>query len=219
MPSASRKVYHFPRPRHLSPTSGRSQSATRLTVAIVSVLLLGSMMALQGGSPTNTKGVDIALTKQPISTPEGKERRGQLPSVVTHNRRVGDVLKSGLPEGRLSHERAFSAVPFEPLFASTAGSCRFTFTPKDPSPADCSTDLFAWDFDNSNLGARTPLILIHGIHGNRQSFSALVNYFTQNHDGLDFNGKFKIYTFEYSSDRFPIWEIARSLRNRVDDSR
>ena len=37
----------------------------------------------------------------------------------------------------------------------------------DPSPADAETELLADDFDLNPIGNRTPLLLIHGIHGNK----------------------------------------------------
>jgi YVTN family beta-propeller protein len=98
-----------------------------------------------------------------------------------------------------------------------SASCGFVNTPKDPSPADCSTSLTPWDGDSTNLNNRIPLILIHGIHDDPSRFNNLVHFLTNNTGGLNFNGKFKIYKFQYQSDVYPIWEIARSLRNRIDD--
>lgn len=112
--------------------------------------------------------------------------------------------------------------------ATSAGVCGFVFPTKDPGPMDCFTKLVA---DNTNdpadVGERTPVIFIHGIHGNRvgnnddpltatkdDNFQVLINYLSSN---TSFRQQFKIYRFHYKSDFKSVWEIARSLRNRIDD--
>ncbi|MEK6846197.1 MAG: hypothetical protein AABY26_05530, partial [Nanoarchaeota archaeon] len=96
----------------------------------------------------------------------------------------------------------------------------------DPSPADAYTKLVADEDKNNNCNGSNciPLILIHGIHGNeingvddisnpnRDYWVNLLNFSYKN--GL--NSKYKIYRFHYVSDMYSVWEIARSLRNKLD---
>jgi pimeloyl-ACP methyl ester carboxylesterase len=98
-------------------------------------------------------------------------------------------------------------------------------TVTDSGPADSVTRLIADENDTLPLGDRTPLILIHGIHGNkpphgtdsisnpyRDYFKNFLNYFNMS----NFKARYKIYRFHYVSDQFPVSQIARSLRNYVD---
>ncbi len=98
--------------------------------------------------------------------------------------------------------------------------------------ADCDTALYE---DNSSISqeCRIPLILIHGIHGNRwpkgtakagtddPRSAPYTGYFSSLISKLrarpEFNSKYKIYRFHYKSDKHGVKEIARSLRNRLDD--
>jgi len=78
---------------------------------------------------------------------------------------------------------------------------------------------------------KIPLILIHGIHGTKDSndnkkmdnheegdaasyWSSFANNFCSN---SELKNKYKIYLFSYLSDIYSVWEIARSLRNNLDD--
>src|SRR5690349_20471163 len=85
------------------------------------------------------------------------------------------------------------------------GCMPFVHPPVDPSPMDCFTRLETND-DQLPLGNRTPLILIHGIHGSAANveqsvssiyFSNLIAYLNSN---ADFRQRFKIYRFHYRSD-------------------
>jgi pimeloyl-ACP methyl ester carboxylesterase len=94
----------------------------------------------------------------------------------------------------------------------------------DPSVADGLTKLVPDENDTSNIGSRTPVILIHGIHGNeangsdniaqlnRAYFAGLLNNFYNK----KFQSKYKVYRFHYVSDKHPVNEIARALRNDLD---
>jgi pimeloyl-ACP methyl ester carboxylesterase len=88
----------------------------------------------------------------------------------------------------------------------------------DPSPADTITRLV---HDSSSIENKIPLILIHGIHGTKdillnstpEYFANLLQFI---HDtGLD--NLFKVYRFHYESDQQSVEEIARALRNKIDD--
>ncbi len=98
-------------------------------------------------------------------------------------------------------------------------------TSTDSSPATNLTRLIADGNDPTLLGSRIPLILIHGVHGNkpfggadnindpyRGNFNLFLSYFYSN--GL--NLKYKIYRFHYVSDQIPVSEISRGLRNHID---
>ena len=94
------------------------------------------------------------------------------------------------------------------IVAASAGHARAGCIPGaiDPGPMDCYTNLIQ---DTTNdpfpLGNRTPVILIHGIWGNRQqddSDSILnpnADYFRHLIDNLsarsDFESQYKIYRF------------------------
>lgn len=101
-------------------------------------------------------------------------------------------------------------------------ACGFVNAPIDPGPMDCYTALVA-NHDDSPIGTRTPVILIHGIHGNGPDpqtstndsyFANLIGHLNSN---ATFRERFKIYRFHYRSDYQPVYQIARSLRNRIDD--
>ena len=99
----------------------------------------------------------------------------------------------------------------------------------DPSPADNDTELLAYPVD-SNIDGRIPLVLIHGIHGNVTGESLgvkadsidypnwgywqnYIDYFYKS--GL--NNQYILYAFFYVSDKHSVWQIARSLRNKIDE--
>lgn len=80
-----------------------------------------------------------------------------------------------------------------------------------------------------NLDNKIPVILIHGVHGNRRPgssddtvsnpyahyFSNLIVYLNQK--GAAYNGAYKTYKFHYVSDRFKAADIARALQERIDE--
>jgi hypothetical protein len=89
------------------------------------------------------------------------------------------------------------------------------------------------DDDGTPIGNRTPLILVHGIHGNKPDggsddiahpyagyFGNFIHYFytqapaTYNPGVL--NTKFKIYRFHYVSDQHFIPDIAQAFKQRID---
>lgn len=125
----------------------------------------------------------------------------------------------------------FSFVLSITLVASVFPTSLFIATSKatiyDPSPADKLTALVP--DNNSPIGNKLPLVLIHGIHGNRQPdktdsitnlnrayFLNFLNFFYSGASGL--SASYKIYRFHYVSDKYSVWEIARSLRNKIDDN-
>jgi pimeloyl-ACP methyl ester carboxylesterase len=130
-----------------------------------------------------------------------------------------------------AEQRPRAADNFPAMNASlTQALCGFVNPPIDPSQMDCFTKLVADDSfnDPTDVGNRIPVILIHGIHGNRVDgdddpqavtndgyFSSLISYLKTTNP--TFVQRFKIYRFHYRSDYRSVWEIARSLRNRIDD--
>lgn len=131
-----------------------------------------------------------------------------------------DSSRARIPRGEIPHANNIM---------SLQSSCGFANPPIDPSPMDCHTNLVRDDSagDVSDVGNRTPLIFIHGIHGNRENgedepqvrvkgtyFANLISFlkFTPG-----FTDRYKVYRFHYKSDFLSVWEIARSLRNRIDD--
>ncbi len=65
--------------------------------------------------------------------------------------------------------------------------------------------------DSSDLGSKTPLILIHGIHGKESGaayWQKFVNYFYAEYS---LTNKYKLYKFEYDSDEITLENIAISL--------
>lgn len=127
--------------------------------------------------------------------------------------------KAEVPEFRA---KQYSGISLSGNAAIPQTSCGFVSPPADPSPMDCYTTLVA-NHDDFELGTRTPVILIHGIHGNKQNprtsmdegyFAGLIAYLNSN---ATFRQRFKIYRFHYLSDYLPIYQISRSLRNRIDD--
>jgi len=100
----------------------------------------------------------------------------------------------------------------------------------DPSPADSDTALIADDLDSTPIGSRIPLLLIHGIHGNRwfdetdtvsnpgdeNYWSNFRQYFYSANNVRALKDKYKLFRFRYISDKHSVQEIARSLRNLID---
>lgn len=83
------------------------------------------------------------------------------------------------------------------------------------------------DYDGTPLNARTPLILIHGIHGNQppcggadvisqpstRSWKHFRDAFSTQ---SSFNAQYKVYEFHYVSDKYPLPQVACALRQRLD---
>jgi pimeloyl-ACP methyl ester carboxylesterase len=104
----------------------------------------------------------------------------------------------------------------------------FTPTSSKAAPKDY-TNLIEDSADNSPLGERIPLILIHGVHGNKwptgedninnpylyywQTFRMF--FYSWNNSGL--KNKFKLYTFWYISDEISVDEISKGLRDWIDE--
>ena len=86
----------------------------------------------------------------------------------------------------------------------------------DPSPADRNTCLIEDPITPGAIGSRTPLILIHGIWGGSDYFTRFLSHFESISGYLDFKTRYKVYRYEYDSDKHSVWEIARSLRNWLD---
>lgn len=103
-------------------------------------------------------------------------------------------------------------------------------TINNSSSADNSTRLIPYPVDNK-IDSRVPLILIHGIHGNEtgESFGIKVDdvnnpnwiywaNFTDYFFNNELNKSYKLYGFFYESDKYPVSEIAKSLRNHIDNA-
>ncbi len=73
-------------------------------------------------------------------------------------------------------------------------------------------------YDNVPIGARTPLILIHGIRSDATVWNEFIHYFNES---TPLNKNFKVYTFEYDSDFFTnsgqwaLFDFGGILRNRI----
>ncbi|MCC7174526.1 MAG: hypothetical protein IT159_04955 [Bryobacterales bacterium] len=71
------------------------------------------------------------------------------------------------------------------------------------------------------LAGRTPLILIHGHNGELSDWDSFLAYFTsEDQDPVRasrFRTKYKVYQFHYISDQFSLSQLARALRNQIDD--
>lgn len=100
----------------------------------------------------------------------------------------------------------------------------------DPSPADCDTELVEDSSTSGPRNGRIPVIFIHGINlplfqklqgqtdlltepARAETFGNLASELVWRGD---FAGKYKIYRFEYRSSFHRIYDIAKSLRNRID---
>lgn len=106
----------------------------------------------------------------------------------------------------------------------SAPAARFAFTAcvpaTDPTPADCDTDLIEDALTPGALGARTPLILIHDAWAtasiaapDRTYWNSLLAAFAA---APQFQSKYKLFRFHYLTGRHNSWDLARSLRNRLD---
>ncbi|HSW63111.1 MAG TPA: DUF1566 domain-containing protein [Dissulfurispiraceae bacterium] len=103
-----------------------------------------------------------------------------------------------------------------------------------PFPADGITMLVPYRAGEANdpNDTRTPLILVHGIHGTKDlnesgtlddleavqqtdGWDKFLNYF-DNHRGL--NKKYKVYRFLFLSDKQPVQEIGRSFKRHLDEA-
>ena len=139
-------------------------------------------------------------------------------------RNTGGEVRSNRPMWAPGPWRCFTRLAFCALLL-LAGKLEAQTSP-DPSAAGPITRLFPDQITAGDLANRTPLVLIHGIHGNkgpedidrvdapyRDYWGTFLAYF----DTDTFRQKYKIYRFHYESDRFPAVQIARALRNDLDD--
>ena len=89
----------------------------------------------------------------------------------------------------------------------------------DPALAHAAftSSLNSVDNVSSNLGTKTPLILIHGIHGKEDGAAYWQNFvsFFNGNDSLA--NKYKLYKFEYDSDQISVHDIAAYLADAVGD--
>ncbi len=108
-----------------------------------------------------------------------------------------------------------------PVNGEPAGGVRS----QDPSPADPFTALVKDAMSADADASATPIILIHGIHGNQApDHSDHISYLNRSYWdrlltllGRDaVRTKYKVYRFHYVSDMFSVWELGRSLRNKID---
>jgi len=91
------------------------------------------------------------------------------------------------------------------------------------SPADNITKLVE-DNPSYSIENRIPLILIHGWKGiddintddDDKHWINFKNYFYDPNNGL--SNICKLYSFRYESNKHSVWEIAKSLRNKLDDA-
>lgn len=137
---------------------------------------------------------------------------------------------SGLIDELSIYDRALSAAEIQSIYnAGSAGKC--TTGCGGPVPhgnAYNDTALVeAYPGPLETATPRTPVILIHGIHGNRHdgvdSIDQLYpHYFhnlilSLNESGASYNDHYKTYKFHYVSDRYTTQEIAQALRDRIDE--
>jgi pimeloyl-ACP methyl ester carboxylesterase len=101
-------------------------------------------------------------------------------------------------------------------FATTAGN-------HDPGPADGISVLENLEDSNLSLDYRTPIILVHGI--NEQDSWALTittkawdNMIAYIQGDYTLKNKYKLYRFSYTSNVEPVYQLARSLRNHIDEA-
>jgi sugar lactone lactonase YvrE/pimeloyl-ACP methyl ester carboxylesterase len=117
-----------------------------------------------------------------------------------------------------------------PAMASAQQTCLVESSSSHPSPAVCDTKMVP--DDDTSLGSRTPVILIHGIHGNRwpdgspyagtdsadlpypDYFRSLISFLRGSQP--DFDAKYKVYRFHYISDQHNVTDIGGSLRDWID---
>src|SRR3989344_4685562 len=108
------------------------------------------------------------------------------------------------------------------------------FSNFDPSPADGITQLVNCPYNKNEIvnDQKIPLILIHGIHATQEfnkdglldeqeageQLSGWDNFIYNFQNNRDLTEKYKLYRFVYLSDIEDDWEIARSLRNKLDDA-
>jgi len=114
-------------------------------------------------------------------------------------------------------------------YSGVSRASRLTVNPYDGSEADALTRLIEDPGDRTAIGNRTPVILIHGIHGNRLPdgtddvfrpnlpyWEKLVSHLERDPIRESFRARYKLYRFHYVSDKHRAWELARALRNDLD---
>ncbi|MBK8467292.1 MAG: hypothetical protein IPL32_15855 [Chloracidobacterium sp.] len=140
---------------------------------------------------------------------------------------------NGLIDELSIYNRALSAVEIQSIHnAGSAGKCATGCGgPVSHGNAYDDTALVeAYPGPLETATPRTPVILIHGIHGNRHGEIDEVDppnllyphYFKNlilslNDSGDAYNNHFKTYKFHYVSDRHTTQEIAQALRDRIDE--
>ena len=155
---------------------------------------------------------------------------------------AGAAYYNGMIDEVSLYNRAVSATEIQSIYnAGSSGKCTsgFPCTGGPNGSAYDDTRLIARDGTNGStgiglnapLGNRIPVILIHGIHGNRypgldldsvqfphfKYFSTLINALNLG-GGTEYNSAFKTYSFHYVSDRYTTEDIGKALRDHIDET-
>src|SRR5690349_21719146 len=90
--------------------------------------------------------------------------------------------------------------------------------PQDPSPADPMTQLVSVDKSINVSDGKIPIILVHGDEERNDStldgWKPFVDYF----DANQLSSRYRLYRFQYPADQYSVWELGRSLRNKIEDA-
>jgi YVTN family beta-propeller protein len=180
-------------------------------------------MEIYLGDPTSSATSSALLatsyqTLTPNSYPTGAERTFTFANSV--------ALSAGTPYTI----RLFVLSGTRGDLGSSGAFVLYGTTLTQQSAAYSYTSLIESDSDTTALDTRTPLILIHGIHGVCNTFSSCANAASPPKDSLSWFGNlikyfrnagittsYKIYRFSYDSDIYTARQIAEALRGRIDE--
>ena len=180
---------------------------------------------LGNSTSSATSSALIATSDQtlvPNSYPTGAERTFTFANSVALSANTPYTIRIFVPSGTRGDLGASQAYA---LYGATLTQQVAAYN--DTALLDPCSDILAGKDGCGALNNRTPVILIHGIHGNQTSFGFdttaqpnteyfknLVTYLNKSNS---YNLGFKTYRFHYVSDKYSIWEIAEALRQRIDE--
>src|SRR5258708_783708 len=195
---------------------------------IVSLLVLATSITPAGHTASHQYSFDESRSEKTLG-PEDK-----LNSET-------DSVANELDPGLVSTERNQRESGINYRDWSRRSEARTPTTVASSQPCDISGSACIYSDDNDPVGSRTPLVFIHGVHGNKITIDSGSCYRPEFNDGIDdpvshpntcyfssligdlgakypdLTSKYKIYRFYYKSDVYYVQKIASALGQRLDD--
>lgn len=196
-----------------------------------SSLLLPSVLSSSGALSDTARPIPPDKTnKQSLSPPPTPMRDDSAFALPTMSQLP--VHEGSFDTNLLHSLETTSSQSERSLLQTRQGSYNDTAVVQAHADSDTNLVINVSALDSFPLGTRTPVILIHGIHSNQwpsdrragHCFDCANDPYPDNFKNLitalesspTFRSNFKIFRFHYVSDKNAVYDIAGSLRNRID---